>query len=294
MAAYTEAFGENNRRLMTQSFLLIIFSAFFHASWNILLKLSKDKHAFTLHIHVAGSIYMTVFMLIFFPESLRFHQSTFIFALLSAFFFALYQVGVAEAYRFADVSMVYPITTSSPLFIIIWAHFLLGENISRLGFFGIILIVSGCYVMNMTKGGNKSAARGVIFAILAALCYSFGAMSDKMGVDSVDTMLYIYLMTVFMSIFLWPIVWKINRGHVKSRIEWKLVLSGGIIVLVSTIFYRLGLVDMAISYATALRQVSSFFGLIMGIIFFKESYGLQRAIGCAVIVAGIVIIRLGI
>lgn len=294
MAVSTEATGGISAEFMTQSFLLIIFSAFFHALWNILLKLSKDKHAYTLHIHVAASVFMTVFMLIFFPESLRFHQSTVIFALLSSFFFALYQVGVAEAYRFADVSMVYPITTSSPLFIIIWAHFLLGENISRLGFLGIILIISGCYVMNMTKGGNKSAARGVIFAILAALCYSFGAMGDKMGVDSVDTMLYIYLMTVFMSIFLWPIVWKINRGKKKEPIEWKIVMIGGIVVLISTIFYRLGLVEMPISYAAALRQVSSFFGLMMGIIFFKESYGLQRAIGCAVIVSGIVIIRLGI
>lgn len=259
-----------------------------------MLKIAKDKHAFSLHIHVAASAYMTVAMVIFFPESLRFHPSTFVFALLSSFFFSLYQTSVAEAYRFADVSMVYPITTSSPLFIVIWAQIFLGEKISFAGLSGIILIIIGCSIMNMTRGGNKSAARGVIFAILAALFYSFGAMFDKLGVDSVDTILYIYLMTVFMSVFLYPLELIMNRKLKKSKVEWKLVLVGGFVLMASTAFYRFGLIDMQISYAAALRQVSSFFGLIMGIIFFKETYGLKRALGCAVILAGIVLIRLGI
>lgn len=278
---------------MNLSFTLIILSAFFHACWNVLLKFSKNKHGFTLHMHIAGSIYLSVIMVLFFLESLRFHAPTFIFALSSAFFFSFYQVGVAEAYKSADVSMVYPITTSSPLFIIIWAHLFLGENISRVGFLGIILIIAGCYVMNATKGGNKTAARGVIFAVLAALFYSFGAIFDKMGVGSVDTMLYIYLMTVFMTFFLFFLSGSLSRKEVKMPSEWKLAALGGLMLAFSTIFYRQGLINIQISYAAALRQVSSFFGLIMGIIFFKESYGLKRAFGCAVILGGIILIRLG-
>ncbi len=278
---------------MALSFSLIIFSAFFHSLWNILLKNAANKHSFTVQIHFAASVIMTVILALFFPEAFRFDKATVIFALCSAFFFSFYQIFVAEAYKCADVSMVYPITTSSPLFIIIWAYILLDERITPAGFCGVMLIISGCYIMNMTKGSNKLAFRGILMAVLAALFYSFGAMADKMGVTSVNTMLYIYLMTVFMTVFTGFFVGIAHIHTKRAKIQWKLVILGGMALLGSTTFYRLGLVDMQIAYATSLRQVSSFFGLLMGIFFFKESYGLKRAVGCAVIISGIVLIRLG-
>lgn len=279
---------------MALSFSLIILSAFFHSSWNILLKNAINKHSFTVQIHFAASVMMTVILAVFFPEAFRFDKVTVIFAICSAFFFSFYQIFVAEAYKCADVSMVYPITTSSPLFIIVWAYFLLGERMTLAGFCGIILILSGCYIMNMTKGSNKLAFKGILMAVLAALFYSFGAMADKMGVTSVNTLLYIYLMTVFMTFFIAFFVGISPMRSKLAQVQWKLVTLGGLALLGSTVCYRLGLINMQIAYATSLRQVSSFFGLLMGIFFFKESYGIKRAIGCAVIISGIVLIRLGI
>ncbi len=279
---------------MAISFSLIILSAFFHSSWNILIKSAKNKHSFTVHIHIAATIFMTIVLVAFFREAIYFDKVTVLFALCSAFFFSLYQISVAEAYRLADVSMVYPITTSSPLFIIVWAYFLLGEKISLIGFIGVIFTIAGCYIMNMTKGGSKTALRGIIVAGLAALFYSFGAMADKMGVTSVNTILYIYLMTFFSTIFTSLFVGITHMNMKRAKIEWKLVILGGITLACSTIFYRLGLVDIPIAYATSLRQISAFFGLLMGIILFKESYGLKRALGCVVIISGIILIRFGI
>ena len=278
---------------MALGFFLIILSAFFHSSWNVLLKSASNKHGFTVQIHIVASLLMTVIMIVFFPENLRFDKATILFALASSFFFSFYQIFVAEAYKCADVSMVYPITTSSPLFVIIWAYFFLDEKITLAGFFGILLILSGCYIMNMTKGSNKMAFRGIFMAILAALFYSFGALLDKMGVLSVNTVLYIYLMTVFMTVFMAFFIGIAHLNAKSAKIEWKPVLLGGLVLIGSTAFYRIGLIDIPIAYATSIRQVSSFFGLMMGIILFKESYGIKRAIGCGVIISGIILIRLG-
>lgn len=278
---------------MALSFFLIILSAFFHSSWNVLLKNASNKHGFTVQIHIAASVIMTIFLPIFFPEALQFDKTTVLFALCSSFFFSFYQIFVASAYKYADVSMVYPITTSSPLFVIVWAYFLLDEKITAAGFVGIMLIIAGCYIMNMTRGSNKLAFKGIFMAVLAALFYSFGAMADKMGVLSVNTALYIYLMTVFMTIFMAFFVGIAHLNTKSSKIQWKLVLLGGLVLIGSTTFYRIGLIDIPIAYATSIRQVSSFFGLLMGIFFFKESYGIKRAIGCVVIISGIVLIRLG-
>lgn len=284
---------------MSFSFALIVLSAVFHAGWNLLVKKSDDKVSYNVHIQVATAVFITIYTLLFYPEAFYFHKPTFIYALLSSFFFALYQHFTAVSYKYADVSMVYPITTSSPFFIIIWAYFILDERISVFGIFGIALVLAGCYIMNITKGkGNKSGLYGILIALLAAFLYSFGAMADKMGVASVNTHLYIMLMADFMSFYS---VLFATVSHRKSvtlhkkisvRVQWKLVILGGLVMAASTVTYRLGLIDMQISYASALRQLSSLFGVLMGIFFLKESYGMQRIIGSVVIIVGIVIIRL--
>ena len=284
---------------MSYAFALIVVSAVFHAVWNLLVKTSDDKVAYNVHIQVATAIFITSYTVFFFPESFYFHKSTFIYALLSSFFFALYQHFTAVSYKYADVSMVYPITTSSPFFIMIWAYFILDERVTPFGILGIALVLAGCYIMNITKGkGSKSGLYVILIAFLAAFLYSFGAMADKMGVESVNTHLYIMLMADFMSFY--SIMFTIIshrksvtlHNKVRAPIQWKLVALGGFAMAASTVTYRLGLVDMQISYASALRQLSSLFGVLMGIWFLKESYGRQRIIGSIVIVAGIMLIRL--
>lgn len=286
---------------MSYAFALIVVSAVFHAVWNLLVKTSDDKVAYNVHIQVATAVFITSYTVFFYPDAFYFHKPTFIYALLSSFFFALYQHFTAVSYKYADVSLVYPITTSSPFFIMIWAYFILDERVTLFGILGIILVLAGCYIMNITKGkGNKSGMYGILIAFLAAFLYSFGAMADKMGVASVNTHLYIMLMADFMSFYSVMFTIISHRKSVTLHrkvhvpVQWKLVILGGFAMAASTVTYRLALIDMQISYASALRQLSSLFGVLMGIFFLKESYGKQRIIGGIVIVAGIMLIRLNL
>lgn len=285
---------------MNTAFMLIIISAVFHAGWNLFVKSSNDKVAYNVHIQAATAVFITVYTLIFHFHEFNIHGPTIYYALLSSFFFSLYQLFTAVSYKYADVSMVYPITTSSPLFIVIWAHFILKEDISMFGLIGIVMILFGCYIMNMTKGKGKSGIYGILMAVLAAFVYSFGAMADKMGVGTVNNNLYIMLMADFMALYsiLFSTISHRRAGRlhkdIKLPVQWKLVIAGGLAMAASTVTYRLGLVDIQISYASALRQLSSLFGVLIGIFFLKESYGMQRIAGCVVIVAGVVLIRLGI
>lgn len=285
---------------MEIGFLLIIVSAIFHASWNFFVKYSKEKVSFNIYIQIVCAIAIILYTAIFHPYSFFYDKNTVLFALASAFFFSLYQHFTALSYKYGDVSMVYPITTSSPFFIIIWAHFLLGEKIGLMGLAGIILILIGCYIMNITKGSGKKGSYGIILAIIAAFVYSFGAMADKMGVGTVNTPLYILLFPTFMVIYSLSFSFISHRKggklhtHVKKfPKEWKLILLGGIAMAASTVTYRYGLIDIEVSYASALRQISSLFGVLLGIFFLKESYGIQRIIGSIVIITGVALIRFG-
>lgn len=285
---------------MSISFALIVISAVCHAGWNLFVKSAKEKISYNIHIQIAAACMISFYTVAVYPEDLYFHKATFIYALLSSFFFALYQYLTSLSYKYADVSMVYPITTSSPFFIVIWAYFILHERVNATGFIGIFLILFGCYIMNMTRGrGNKSGLKGIILAFSAAFLYSFGAMADKMGVSNVNTGLYIMLMADFMALYsiLFSVLTSRKYGFfnsIKQLSDWKFILGGAAFLAASTVTYRMGLVDMQISYASALRQLSSLFGVLTGILFLKESYGRQRIIGCIIIIAGITLIRLTI
>ena len=159
--------------MVSTAFLFIIVSALFHATWNMFVKYSNDKVAYNVHIQISTAVFISLYTIIFHPDALYYHQSTFIYALLSSFFFSLYQHFTAVSYKYADVSMVYPITTSSPLFIVIWAYFILDEKVSAFGVLGIILVLAGCYIMNITKRkGDKNGLYGILIALLAAFLYS--------------------------------------------------------------------------------------------------------------------------
>ena len=277
---------------MNYSFEIIVLSAFFHASWNVLIKMSKNKTQSTKYMLTVATVAGTIFMLIYDRNLLLVDINKMYLPIISAFFFSMYQLFTATAYKYGDVSLVYPITTAAPLFIVIWAYLFLGERISAIGFVGILLIVGGCIFMNSTRGSNKLAVKAVLYALLAAWVYSFGALADKLGVSEFNPLTYIYWMTFFSMVFSWIFVTIIYRKEEHSKIEWKLVIAAGIIVYASTAAFRIGLVDIEISYAAAVRQVSALFGLLIGVFFFKESSGVRRLIACLIILFGVTLIRL--
>jgi hypothetical protein len=64
-------------------------------------------------------------------------------------------------------------------------------------------------------------------------------------------------------------------------------------VLVMMLSFRIGLLEVHASFASALRQVSTVFGLAIGFFVFRESRGAGRVISTLTILAGAVLIKMG-
>ncbi len=272
-------------------FLLVVISALFHALWNVLLKKSSAKFRFNFYMHAASVAVFTVVILIFCPEYIAFDRDVIFCGLCAAVFFAAYHLLVAKAYQLADVSQVYPITTASPVFVTVWAALLLSERISVAGILGIVVTVAGCLVMNGASLRHTKLQPGVVAAFLAAFAYSFGALFDKVGVNTGNAVMYTYFMNFFMSLFFGITYFLRYRGEPETKGEAKWVWIAAFTIVMSALTYRLGIIYMPISYGIAIRQVSGLFGVIMGMVFFHEGYGKMRIAGAATIIAGIVLIR---
>jgi drug/metabolite transporter (DMT)-like permease len=68
------------------------------------------------------------------------------------------------------------------------------------------------------------------------------------------------------------------------------MLVAGPVVLSSFLCFRLGLELAPVSYALPVRQISLLIGVLIGIVFLKESFGRIRLISATLILAGVVLI----
>lgn len=265
-----------------------------HSIWNILLKHSSDKYSFNLFMHLVNLALFTLIYPIFFREYMFIDIQALIYGAIGAIFFAFYHLFLSTAYKHSDISSVYPITTSSPLFIAIWASLFMNEQLSTFGIIGIITTVLGGIVLNGVHNLLKKPNTGMIFALLAAFAYSFGALADKAGVGTENNIFYVYCLCFFMSLDLSIVGLKQKSFKLDFlKKEYKSVVLAGAIVFLSFMTYRVGLTYIEVSYASALRQINALFALLMGVFIFKEALTTNKLLGTLIIISGVILIRFG-
>jgi uncharacterized membrane protein len=169
---------------------------------------------------------------------------------------------------------------------------------------GIFIATAGTFCIQLkpdlagfhfSSVGLRSEA--VSFALLASFIYSFGAISDKVGVNRGGFYFFtVCLITMIFAYFTFVVL--INPLHRKrvfhcfTRYPLR-VLLGGALLFLSSISYRYGLEITDVSYAAGVRQTATLFGVLMGVFLLKESYGLLRFLASLVIALGIVLIKMG-
>ena len=167
------------------SIVLLLFAAVLHALSNALIKLARDKLAFTWWMLTAWAI--IGFPLIFFvgqPPPIGWFI-----ILVSGLIEAVYFITLTRACSLGDLSQVFPLARgSAPLFVLLWAMLFLGERPTPIGAGGIVIVVIGLYLVNLPAlsdwkrpllGFKLAAAR---WALLTGLLISIYSAIDKVGV----------------------------------------------------------------------------------------------------------------
>jgi uncharacterized membrane protein len=221
--------------------------------------------------------------------------------IFSGFSETIYFLGLGKAYEKGDLSLVYPVARSSPVFVTLLAFLFLGEKISWIGLIGILVIFFGVYILHL-KGLTKQDLTVPIrylktessrYTLLAALGTTFYSISDKLGVTTVDPLLYSFWLGFFVTGILTiatiyrrgikPIQEEIKEGVTMIALCGILMKGGYMMVLYAMSFAQ-------VSYILSLRQVSVVLGAFMGVIFLGEEYGRIRIIGSIIIFIGVYIL----
>ena len=127
--------------------LLLVFSAFTHAGWNLIGKRSRSNAGAFLIASGAGVVLLLPFVLLYGGATAFFTGTVWLMLLTTGFFQALYYGSLSAAYRTGDMSLVYPVARSSPaVFVAIFGLVVgRGAEISGQVFVGVALILlAGC------------------------------------------------------------------------------------------------------------------------------------------------------
>jgi drug/metabolite transporter (DMT)-like permease len=279
--------------------LLTLGSALLHALRDFLIKGSSDKLVFSWLFRLVGLVLLLPAVLA--RGVLTVSPIGWILILATSFVHVLYTISLAHAYETGDLSLVYPIARSAPLFVLLWSTLVWREPMSGLGITGVLLIVIGAYVVQ-TRGlsWKKLAApirlalhdRSIRLAWLTALLVAAYSLIDDRGVAIVDPLLFLFSYAFLSCLLLTPIVVATRRGGILRELR-----SGvGLVLLaaaMSTVGYLLALYALRmehVGYVAGVRQVSILFGVLLGWRVFREPYGPSRLAGAGLIVAGMVTI----
>ena len=314
-----------------KGFIFIIISALFHVLWNSMLKTCRDKTSAIFLMMCVTVTCMGGIVLFLLPHTTLWIPGVFTSALAAGFFFFLYQHFVALSLEKGDLTLVYPLTVTGPVYIALWGYLLMGERISPMGGTGILLIIYGAVTLQRGRlvflhervgipnilskfvaGGPWSEYRsargrypkpipgkfnmgaGALPALAAAFFYSFGAVADKLGVMTGNVFIYTFHLSLYMLLFhLIRVLWQHQTHRIISEVRHspRGIVLGGLIMLFSFVTFRMGLETIQASYASALRQVSTLFGMGIGFLFFKEKVTLARTISALIIAVGAALIK---
>jgi len=285
-------------------FTLIIISAVMHALWNLLVKRSRHKTVFIWWMFIASGGLFT-FILPFLPGHFLLPDGrTMLLLAVGAICFVLYHLFNGRAYRGGDLSVVYPLSQTSMIYVPVWGVLLLGERLTLPGLCGILLVIFGTYSMQLqyltwkelTRPFRTLKSPSVRDALFAGFIYSIGSIAEKSGVRNYSPLYFTYILVLLM---LFLMSFNIFRPKYRPLIaaelreNWRLILYSGPIMMASFLTFRYGLNMSHVSYAVPLRQFSIVIGVLIGILFLKESFGRIRLVSAFFIMAGVVLIRLG-
>jgi uncharacterized membrane protein len=284
--------------------LYIIISAFLHAFYNFLMRKSNGSRIFLVSMFtIAGLTAASIAVVTGNYRNIPWHNVPYIYG--ASFFYILYQIFVSKSYEHGKISTHYPLTVLSPIFIPIWAYFLLAEKISFITGAGIIVTIIGAFMVKLDAFKWTEVKKmfrlskdyiGGRFALAASLMYSFGAIFDKSKIATFDIVTYIGFILMFMALNLIIYTIIFQKQSVKSYLpkHWQFILLGGITVFLSFFTFRVALKEVMVSVAVPVRLISIVFAILLGIIILKEKPDFQKLIGSLIIIVGIILVNLGI
>ena len=280
--------------------LAVLCGAVLHAGWNTLVKSSGDKEVDTALVHFLGALVaLPPMLLIGLPPAVAWP-----FIAASLLIHVAYYITLAGAYKHGDLGLTYPIMRgSAPLLVALGSSFVLGESLSPLAWLGVLAVTAGVLLIGLSQPGEALQHRRALGFALANACviatYTFVDGTGVRATVAAGHLAVSYVMVLFvLDGFPYPALVYFRRdvGGRRAildyaRRRWPLAALGGAASMGSYTIALWAMTKAPVASVAALRETSVLFASALGVWVLKERFGVQRAAGAGVIVAGVVALR---
>jgi len=214
---------------------------------------------------------------------------------LAAFF--LYM----RALKLSPLSLSLPFLAFTPVFMILTGRLILGETIRWGGALGILLIVFGAYILNLSKmkSGLLGPIRAVIgepgswIMLLVSFIYSLTSPIGKVAVLHSNPWFFAAVYNLVLSVVivsLWPAAagGAAVRGIFARPVPMLLL---GLAAAGENLAHMMAIAQVEAAYMIAVKRLSLLFGVLYGAWWFGEQNIRERLAGAAIMIAGVFLIR---
>ena len=271
--------------------ILILSAAVMHAVWNAFVKMDGDRLMTMAVVISTTGLLAPLLLLIGPPPALE----SWPYIVLSVLLNNAYFLFLIEAYRFGDLSQVYPIARgSAPLLVAVGAALFANEQLSVVELAGVFIISAGTISLIWGSGLRVDAEkRSIIFALLTGLMIASYTIIDGIGVRlSGNPAAYIGWLFILSPLPIASIAIIRRRGEaiVYIRNNWKLaVLAGGLnLGSYGLSIWALSLAAMA--HVSAMRETSVIIAALIGTQLLGESFGKRRILAAIIVATGVFLI----
>ena len=217
-----------------------------------------------------------------------------------------------KAIKYSDLSITVPMVTFTPVFLLITSPIIVGEFPEMLGLLGVLLIVSGSYILNIKhwKRGVMAPFQALIkekgprLMLVVAFIWSITSNFDKVGIQNSSVLFWILAINCYSTLLLTPIVvfnsrrkkkvskGSRSKGNPASIKNLKKLLPIGFFAALRSVSQMLAINLTLVAYVISIKRTSVLFSIVFAYLIFKEKGIRERISGAILMILGVCLITL--
>ncbi|MGB5834083.1 MAG: DMT family transporter [Thiohalocapsa sp.] len=283
-----------------------LLSAFFHASRLAVTKhlsFSFSTRALTLYVNLASLV--VTLPLIVWHHDFPLQEPLFVLVVLLGG--TLSGVGgwaLNTAIHRSDISLVGPVMTLTPGFVVVIEWLVIGELPSGLGLIGLLMLVAGAYLLSVERGGTGPVAPlrrlltnpGRLFTLVAAFCFAAASTLGRVGVQMSDPLSFAVIVAIINPVVLFLLFSVQDHRFYREAFPADLRRQLPALMLLGVLFALMRIADQIAlsltlaSYAMAVKRTAGIFSVLIGHWYYGEGHLRARLAGSAVMLIGLFVL----
>jgi uncharacterized membrane protein len=206
-----------------------------------------------------------------------------------------------RAIKLSDLSITIPLITFTPLFMLVTSPIIVGEFPNIYGIIGILLIVTGSYILNFKEKKKGYFApfkallkeKGPRLMLLVAFIWSITANFDKIGIESSSAFFWPVAVNAFITIGFIPVVLTKSRNKTQQiKKNYKALIPVGFFHGIMIVVQMIAVSMTLVAYVISIKRTSAILSVVFGSLLFKEEGLKERLLGSAIMILGVVLITI--